>query len=230
MVVIPEDRMPEAEVALRFAIWLLSLPEAEQRGEVGIDGSAARVFPVRAFLEEEGWRCVEAGGRSGASPPYPQPEESRFASIAADEKTPYGEGINRDTNKVTRGQPENLTDTTVEGKDFSQLPPEHPGSADEPAPGQSSDPLLDATLFPDNEVETKNTIPSIEEAALALHACVPAGEKVQRERLLLDAARELGHTKLTKKVRRPLNKALNAEHNKRRLKTDWQLVWKPRKK
>jgi hypothetical protein len=53
---------------------------------------------------------------------------------------------------------------------------------------------------------------------------------VQREKLLLEAARELGHTKLTKKVSRSLNKALNVEHNKRRLKTDWQLVWKPRKK
>jgi hypothetical protein len=68
MVAMPEDRIPEAEVALRFAIWLLSLPGAEPRGEVGIDGSAARVFPVRAFLEEEGWRCVEAGGRNGSSP------------------------------------------------------------------------------------------------------------------------------------------------------------------
>ena len=48
----PEDRMPEAEVALRFAIWLLSFPDAPS-AEVGIDGSAARVFPVRAFLGEE---------------------------------------------------------------------------------------------------------------------------------------------------------------------------------
>ncbi len=54
MVATPDDRMPEAEVALRFAIWLLLLPDAEPRVEVSIDGSAAQVFPVRAFLEAEG--------------------------------------------------------------------------------------------------------------------------------------------------------------------------------
>ena len=162
--------------------------------------------------------------------PYLQPEESRPASIAAEEKAPYGAGIKTDANNPTPEQPQNLADTTPEAEDSSQLPPEHRGDADEPTPDQSSDTPPEATLFPDNEVETKNTIPSIEEAALALHACVPDGEKVQREKLLLDAARELGHTKLTKKVRRALNKALNAEHNKGRLKTDWQLVWKPRKK
>ncbi len=68
MTTLPEDRMPEAEVALRFAMWLLSFSGAEPRAEAGIDGSAARVFPVREFLEESGWRCVEAGGRNGASP------------------------------------------------------------------------------------------------------------------------------------------------------------------
>jgi hypothetical protein len=88
----------------------------------------------------------------------------------------------------------------------------------------------EATLFPENEVETKNTIPSIEEAALALHACVPNGEKVQREKLLLDAARELGDPKLTRKVRRALNKALNAEKNAGRLKTDWERVWRPKQR
>lgn len=67
MIALPKDRMPEAEVALRFAIWLLSFSGAEPYAEAGIDGSAARVFPVRAFLEEEGWRCVRAGGRNGTS-------------------------------------------------------------------------------------------------------------------------------------------------------------------
>jgi len=42
---------------------------------------------------------------------------------------------------------------------------------------------------------------ALEEAALALHACVPDSEKVEREALLADAARELGYPKLTKKVR-----------------------------
>jgi hypothetical protein len=142
----------------------------------------------------------------------------------------YSAGVKKNADYPTPEQPQNLTDTTPEPEDSSQPPPEHRGDADEPTPEQMSDTPPEVTLFPDNEVETRNTIPSIEEAALALHACVPDGEKVQREKLLLDAALELGHTKLTKKVRRCLNKALNAEHNKRRLKTDWQLVWKPRKK
>ena len=64
----PEDRMPEAEVALRFAIWLLSSPDAAPSAEGGTDGSAARLFPMRAFLGEEGWRCSESGGRDGTSP------------------------------------------------------------------------------------------------------------------------------------------------------------------
>jgi hypothetical protein len=163
--------------------------------------------------------------------PYLQPEESRPASIATEEKAPYGEGIKKDAASPTPERPQNLADATSESEDSSLLPPGHNGGVDEPAPNQRSDtPPEEATLFPDNEVETKDTIPSIEEAALALHACVPEGEKVQREKLLLDVARELGHTRLAKKIRRALNKALNAEHNKRRLKTDWQLVWKSRKK
>jgi N-6 DNA Methylase/Eco57I restriction-modification methylase len=161
---------------------------------------------------------------------YPQSEESRSASKAAEEMTPYGQGINTDTNNSTRGQLQSLADTTLEGKDSTQPSPEHRRDADEPAPDQSSNTSLDATLFPDHEVETKYTIPSIEEAALALHACVLEGEKVQRETLLLDAARELGHTKLTRKVRRALNQAINSEHNAGRLRTNWERVWKPRKK
>ncbi len=65
MVILSRDQMPEAEVALRLAVWLQSLPSAEPRVEVGIDGSAAQRFPVRVFLEEAGWRCVAAGGRGG---------------------------------------------------------------------------------------------------------------------------------------------------------------------
>ena len=70
----------------------------------------------------------------------------------------------------------------------------------------------------------------LEEAALALHACVPDSEKVEREALLADAARELGYPKLTKKVRRALNKALNVEHNAGRLRTDWEKVWRLNRK
>jgi hypothetical protein len=70
---------------------------------------------------------------------------------------------------------------------------------------------------------------SLDEAALALRACVPDGEKVEREALLADAARELGYPNLTKKVRRALNKALNVENNAGRLRTDWERVWRPRR-
>ncbi len=48
--------------------------------------------------------------------------------------------------------------------------------------------------------------------------------------MLADAARELGYPKLTKNVRRALNKALNVEHNAGRLKTDWEKVWRPRRR
>jgi len=71
---------------------------------------------------------------------------------------------------------------------------------------------------------------SFDDAALALHGCVPNGEKVERDALLGQAARELGYPNLTKKVRSTLNKALNAENNAGRLRTDWERVWKPGKK
>ncbi len=70
--------------------------------------------------------------------------------------------------------------------------------------------------------------PNPYDAALALNACVPDGEKVEKDALLLDAARELGHSRLTRKLKTALNKALNAEHNAGRLKTDWRLVWRPK--
>jgi hypothetical protein len=44
------------------------------------------------------------------------------------------------------------------------------------------------------------------------------------------AAREFGYPKLTKKVRRTLNKALSAEKNAGSLRTDWERVWKPKGK
>jgi hypothetical protein len=72
--------------------------------------------------------------------------------------------------------------------------------------------------------------PNSYDATLALRACVPDGEKIEREALLHDAARELGYPQLTRKVRRALNKALNVENNAGRLRTDWERVWRPRKK
>lgn len=56
------------------------------------------------------------------------------------------------------------------------------------------------------------------------------GVEVERENLLRDAASELGHPQLTKEVRRALNQALNVENNAGRLKTEWEHVWKPRKR
>lgn len=162
--------------------------------------------------------------------PHSGPELSSPASTVAEEKAPYGQGVKIDANTPTPEQLHDLVDTIREHPDLSHLPPEYRGGADKPALGQEGGSPPEETLFPDNEVETKNVIPSIKEAALALHACVPDDEKVEREKLLLDAAWELGHTKLTKKVRRTLNKALNTEKNAGRLKTDWQLVWKPRKR
>jgi hypothetical protein len=71
--------------------------------------------------------------------------------------------------------------------------------------------------------------PNPYDAALALHACVPDGEKVEREALLADAARELGYPNLSRNVRRALNKALSTENNAGRLRTDWECVWRPRR-
>lgn len=73
-------------------------------------------------------------------------------------------------------------------------------------------------------------MPNLYEAALALCVCVPDGEKVERDVLLADAACELGHPKLTRKVRTAVNKALKAEHNAGRLRTDWERVWRPKRK
>lgn len=54
---LPEDRMPEAEVSLRLAFYLLALPDCHGTAEVAIDGAQIRVhgeqvFPIAAFLRE----------------------------------------------------------------------------------------------------------------------------------------------------------------------------------
>ena len=71
--------------------------------------------------------------------------------------------------------------------------------------------------------------PSSADVVQALHTCIPDGERVERDKLFMDVARELGYPKLTKKARRTLNKTLHAENNAGRLKTDWERVWKPKK-
>ena len=66
---LPEDRMPEAEVALRLAFHLLSMPGAESKVYVAIDGAQIRVhgdevFPISAFLADMGWRQVKQIGQN----------------------------------------------------------------------------------------------------------------------------------------------------------------------
>lgn len=64
---LPEDQMPEAEVALRLAFFLVGFPGCATEIEVNIDGAqvavrGAEVFRVREFLESEGWTYAKAPG------------------------------------------------------------------------------------------------------------------------------------------------------------------------
>ena len=61
---LPDDRMPEAEVSLQLAFYLLSLPNAGSLAQVAIDGAQIRVhgadiFPIAPFLKNWGWQQVE---------------------------------------------------------------------------------------------------------------------------------------------------------------------------
>jgi hypothetical protein len=94
------------------------------------------------------------------------------------------------------------------------------GSLQRRDPGESQDVLFER---PAPEA------PSSDDVVLALRTRIPDGERIERDKLFMDAARELGYPKLTKKVRRTLNKALNAENKAGRLKTDWEHVWMPSK-
>jgi hypothetical protein len=63
---LPDDKMPEAEVALRFAFYLLGLPEGGDRVEVAIDGAAVKtkekqIFPLPRFLQGLGWKLEPSG-------------------------------------------------------------------------------------------------------------------------------------------------------------------------
>lgn len=128
---------------------------------------------------------------------------------------------------------------TYEAKPSAHRKPEPEPQANNATEAGPTEEAPSATSSPQHQVpdEPQDTLferpapqtISLEDAALALHTCVPDGEKVDRHTLLLDAAGELGQTKLTRKVRRALNQALNAEHNAGRLRTDWQFVWKPKK-
>lgn len=68
-VLLPEDRMPEAEVALRLAFHLLDRFDSHGSAEVAIDGAMVRIgqneiFPIEAFMTHEGWEQTEQTGRN----------------------------------------------------------------------------------------------------------------------------------------------------------------------
>lgn len=166
-----------------------------------------------------------------------RPGEQSASNRAGEEQSVYEREVRISAGDPDGKQAEELTGEILENAGPSQLPPEHQGDATGPAvseevnlasdasqaqsPGDSKGALLGSPM---------TLVPNTREAVLALNACLPDGERVARDTLLRDAARELGHPKLTKKVRSALNQALNAEHNAGRLKTDWRWVWKPRKK
>ena len=68
-VALPEDRMPEAEVALRLAFHLLGRSDGDGFAEVALDGMQIRsrtveVFPIEAFLESKGWVQTHQEGKN----------------------------------------------------------------------------------------------------------------------------------------------------------------------
>lgn len=142
----------------------------------------------------------------------PEPESAQPQEIAAENRGGYAKHPRQEAEDPGQTQPEPS--------------PRHRGNLQPTLEGDQQPNLLDQTAAN----RPAPVVPNLYEAGLALHACLPDGEKVQKDALLQDAARELGHEKLPKKVRSALNKALNAEHNAGRLKTDWKLVWKPRKR
>lgn len=66
---LPEERMAEAEVALRLAFHLLGLPGAELQITVSLDDyhveskSGTVFFPIVQFLTSEGWRLDKQEGK-----------------------------------------------------------------------------------------------------------------------------------------------------------------------
>jgi len=60
-----QDRMPEAEVSLRLAFHLLTLPGSDGAAQVAIDGAQVRVhgsevFSIETFVDDQGWKQVES--------------------------------------------------------------------------------------------------------------------------------------------------------------------------
>ena len=61
---LPVDRMPEAEVALRLAEFILSLPASGAMASVAIDGASIKVgdavvFDIGRFMAATGWQPVK---------------------------------------------------------------------------------------------------------------------------------------------------------------------------
>jgi hypothetical protein len=66
---LPLDRMPEAEVALRLAFYLFSLPGCKPSITVAIDGEQVKsggkeVFPLSRFLQVHGWQLKVKKGKN----------------------------------------------------------------------------------------------------------------------------------------------------------------------
>ena len=67
--VLPSCRMPEAEVSLRLAFYLLGLPGSGLSATVGIDGAhiqvhGKEVFPISSFLAAHGWSQETQRGKN----------------------------------------------------------------------------------------------------------------------------------------------------------------------
>ena len=61
---LPDDRMPEAEVALRLAEFILSLPHSGAMASVAIDGARIKVsdsviFDIGRFMAATGWKQIK---------------------------------------------------------------------------------------------------------------------------------------------------------------------------
>jgi len=65
---LPQDRIPEAEVALLLAFHLLSLPDSHDTASIALDGAqvqvgAREIFPLSRYLQDQGWRQIEQQGK-----------------------------------------------------------------------------------------------------------------------------------------------------------------------
>lgn len=71
----PEDRMPEAEVALRLAEHLSELPGFQGHVDVAIDGASVRVggadvFDIGGYLRVRGWVASAPNGKNAWATSY----------------------------------------------------------------------------------------------------------------------------------------------------------------